>query len=187
METKQEEIILFTDEKAAKLVTLTGWLSNKGHFFGNGKEAENFARYDGCTHKLCDCGRIMTKGYTKCDDCRTKSRIEAYNALPFQEWDGKTLLAEWDGDQYFSDIGDIEDFCIENDLTQEDLRLVICVPCRLSEIYYDYWNSVWPEDMDEPPAELQKHVEVLNKYIRNAPPVSWAPGRIRTSVKFQIE
>ena len=64
----------------------------------------SLARWDGCTHQLCDCGAEMDRGYTICSACRDKKRLEQYEAMPFKEWDGIAPLTLHDDDEYFWDI-----------------------------------------------------------------------------------
>ena len=57
------EMILNTSDEAAHFVTgLSGWVSRHGHFYGND---ERLARYDGCTHTVCECGKPCEKGWDR--------------------------------------------------------------------------------------------------------------------------
>ncbi len=176
METK-EIIVLDTDDSAAKLITVTGWVSRDGRFFGDNEES---ARYAGCTHKSCDCGNSMTKGWTKCDSCRSKSAAERYKALPFQEWDWEVPVC--DDDEYFFSAEAIDDYLEEHDLKPEDLSLVICTPNNFNEITSEYWDGILAED-GEIPVELQNKLDELNKFIATLAPASWSPSKIRTEYR----
>lgn len=176
METK-ELIVLDTDESAAKLITVTGWVSRHGRFFGDKEES---ARYDGCTHKSCDCGNSMTKGWTKCDFCRSKSAAERYKALPFKEWDWAVPVC--DDEKYFFSAEEIDEYLEEHDLKPEDLSLVICTPNYFKEITSEYWEEILTED-GEIPGELQDKLDEFNKFIATLAPISWSPSKIRTEYR----
>ena len=48
---QQEEVVMIDDPRAATLVTVTGWRSRDGRFYGDN---EHSARWAGCTHvKMC--------------------------------------------------------------------------------------------------------------------------------------
>jgi len=58
--------VLYASDEAAQLVTVTGWRSRTGRFYGSD---EHLARWDGCTHQICECGAEMPRGFTKCNTC----------------------------------------------------------------------------------------------------------------------
>ncbi len=180
--TKQKEPqVLYTDDTAAehKTITITGWFSRNGKFYGTD---EHTARFDGCTHRTCQCGNIMTKHYTKCDSCIWKLKVERYNAYPYEEWDGKTPLCEFDGDKYFFDASDIDEYLEENEMKPEDLMLVICKPNLARTIDAEIWIDDLPED-GELPKELQAKMDEMNELIKTLPPISYSPSKIRTIYK----
>ena len=85
MELKEQ--INYDDPKAARYVkNIEGWVDINGRFFGNNPDSEHMARWSSCTHIKCECGNLVTKGWTKCQECRLKSEIEKYNSLPFKEF-----------------------------------------------------------------------------------------------------
>lgn len=176
-----ENIVLFDNPEAATTKTVTGWFSRHGRYYG---ENESSARYDGCTHKKCDCGNIMERSYMRCKSCRGKLKSERYNNLEYREWDGKIPVVLWDDDKYFfseEDIYDwLEDFDIED--RPEEVSLLICEPNNYFEVSADYWNDIMPEDSDgDLPKELEVALKKLNEVIRTLPPASYEPGKIRTS------
>lgn len=70
-----EKVVMSDSTEAAQLVTITGWVSRTGIFYGND---ERIARYAGCTHRPCeteDCGKPTEKTYIYCDDCRHKRDV----------------------------------------------------------------------------------------------------------------
>jgi len=111
----ENKIILSSDDYAASLQTLTLWVSRHGRVYNN----EQTARYDGCTHRKCDCGNLVEKHWLKCDECRAKTGVEKYRAMPFKEWDGKTPLCLFDTDTYFFSSDDIDYYCEENEIAEE--------------------------------------------------------------------
>jgi hypothetical protein len=176
--------IMYESDEAAQKVTVTGWRSRNGHFYGDN---EHLARWDGCTHQLCDCGAEMDRGYTICSACRDKKRLEQYEAMPFKEWDGIAPLTLHDDDEYFWDEDGLLEYCEMNGMKPEDLRLVICEPQYASEVEPDeYLCDILPEDQyvaDIYP-ELADAFENLNKLIREqAKPISWTGGKCRTAVR----
>ncbi|HEX7718693.1 MAG TPA: hypothetical protein VF389_02705 [Woeseiaceae bacterium] len=128
--------IMYDSPEAAQRVTVAGWRSRDGHFYGDNEGA---ARYAGCTHRACqDCGAPIKKLRMVCDECRQKCVIAKYATLPRETWDGTTPLCMFDGDEYFFDADDLHDYCADHDCTVEDLLLVICKPVYLSQINEDY-------------------------------------------------
>jgi hypothetical protein len=176
---EKELIVLDTDDGVAELKTVTGWVSRHGRFYGDN---EQLARYDGCTHKKCECGNTMTKGWTKCENCRHNKRLGLYNDFTFEEWDEIKPICTYDGDVYFFDTDSIEDYLEEHELEPKDLKLVICKPNYTREISDGYWEDSLPEDSDIP-KELQIRLDELNKFIKTLEPLSWSPSNVRTEYK----
>lgn len=177
---KGEPVVMRNSPEAAQLVTVTGWRSRRGYFFGLD---ERTARYNGCTHVHCSCGRVIEKGRTKCSDCRGAAEVVKYNAMPKKVWDGTGMLYSEAADRYFSNWDEVEDFLAEEEEAQsaDSLLLVICEPQYASEIEEDehYCDSL-PEDCTVADAdkELAAMFDELNSYIReNKPVLSWYPGK----------
>lgn len=173
--------IMYDSDEAAQKVTLTGWRSRKGHFYGDN---EHLARWDGCTHQICDCGAEMERGWTACYSCRDKKQLEKYEALPFKEWDGETPLTLHDDDEYFWEEDGLLCYCEMNDLKPEDLRLVICEPNYAWQIDGDYYSDILPEDqtLGDCYPELAEAIGKVNELIRREEkPLSWGAGKFRTS------
>lgn len=174
----KEEQKIIMPEDAAELKTVTGWVTADGRFFG---KEERLARYHGCTHKVCECGKLMEKAWTLCESCRARKSRERYNAMPFKEWDGETPVVISGDDHYFFNEDDIEEYCDDQEIQPEDLQLIICEPNRLFEINEGHWEDVLPEDDYSFPKEVTIALEALNKAIRESKPVSWSPGKYRTT------
>ena len=58
MKKVEEKIIMFDSPEAAVKVNMDLWKSSDGRL----AITEETARYNGCTHKSCECGGIMKKG-----------------------------------------------------------------------------------------------------------------------------
>ena len=177
-----KEKVMYDDPDIVEYKTdIKGWVGKNNMFYG---KDEHLARFANSTHKLCDCGKIMCNGWTKCEWCRAKSDTERYYKLPYKEWDGKAPLVLHDSDEYFFDEDAIHVYCEENDIRPTDLRLVTCEPNYLSEIQEDRWEDILPEDryLKDIYPELCKKIDELNKYIKTLPITSWGSGKYRTSL-----
>lgn len=177
MKTQQ---IKYTDENAAKYVkNIEGWVDINGRFFGNNKDSEHMARYSSATHLECKCGNLMTKGWTKCEECRTKDSIEYYSKLPFKEYTNELVYSEY-ADRYFNNSDEIEEYCEDNKVEYKDLRLVFCKPSVISPLDFEQWYDLLPEDSDSFPKDFEDAVDKFNETISKLPPLSYYPGKIRT-------
>lgn len=170
---KNEPIILDSSDEAAKIATVTGWVSRLGRFWG---DDERMARYDGCTHRGCDdCGKPVPKcGFTVCDGCRKKRSDARFAAFEIVEWDGETPLNLYDTDRYFFDADEVRDFIEERGIVPEELRLVLCEPEYLRQLDADIWEDNLPDD-GELPDEVQEALDALNKVIAAQGPSCWRP------------
>lgn len=107
MSLEKEKVIMRDSDEAATYRTgIEGWVSSNGRFYGKGEDAERMARHDGSTHFKCECGGVAKKGWSKCDSCIRKGRVERYDKLPFAEYDGSPVFS-WDGDEFFYSEEDI--------------------------------------------------------------------------------
>lgn len=185
MKQKEEKkIVLPTDDNVIRWVeNISGWVDINGRFWGKDKD---MAIYSSITHKKCECGNLMEKFYTACLSCRNKADIERYNKYPFKEWDGKSLVYSHLADQYFSDESEIEDYCNDNEVKSEDLRLVLCDPCYIEEIDGSQWEDLLPEDQDYFPYEVQEAIDTFNLAVKDFPPLSYMPSKTRTSIHVKV-
>lgn len=179
-----KEQIHYDDDRAARRMTVTGWVSRDGRFYG---DDEHLARWNGCTQLACACGNLHDKGWTCCEACRKKARTARYQALPFAEWDGGTPLCLFEDDTYFFDADEVLDFCEEQGCTPADLQLVICEPQYARQIEPDEeYSDILPEDQyiaDVAP-EIAAAFEALNAEIEGyRKPLSWIAGKQRTALK----
>lgn len=179
----EKDVVLNTADEAAKLMTVTGWVSRHGRFYG---QDERTARYDGCTHVVCECGKPTEKSWTHCAECREKRSHERWLALPLVEWDGITPLCLHDDDQYFFDVDSIHEHAEEHEIPVSSLRLVVCEPNLAREVDPDYWTDELVED-GELPDWLEKALELLNRTIRinRGDPLSWSAGKQRVILEDQ--
>jgi hypothetical protein len=182
MKKTTTKIILDTSDEAAKIVTLTGWQSSDGRFWGKDERA---ARYSGCTHKQCECGGLMERHWLKCAECRHKAHAERFNALPFKEWNGEPVCT-WDAQKYFFDEDDLIEYCEDNELTEVDL--LFCVENNWRQVDDDYWSDYMPEDSDgDFPKQMQEALDNLNKIIQTLPAQSYSAGKVRTKYILKNE
>jgi hypothetical protein len=172
---------MYDSPEAGRLVTVTVWeIDNPNGIIYTPKEET--ARYNNCTHKLCECGKPMGKFYTKCESCRQISARERYLKLPFKEWDFKEPVVVVDGDDYFFNLDDLNDYMDENHM--EEIDLLICEPIKYSCIDTETLASEAHEDW-EPTRELELKIKEFNDYIKSLPPHSWMPGKVRTTYKIK--
>ena len=182
---KPELIVMFDSDEAAKQITVTGWVSRDGRFYG---DDERLARYAGCTHRKCEeCDNTVTRDRIICDSCVTKKRDAKFAALEPKEWDGETPLCTYWGDNYFFDWESVEEFCEDHETTVDALQLVICRPVKphlldANDLFTDYL----PDDGDCPD-EVAEVVEALNEAIKKAAPFSWYPSEYRATFKAEVE
>jgi hypothetical protein len=185
-----DEIILYDSDQSAVYEErkVKGWWSVKSQTHHGvsvfWKDDEHMARWDGCTHKMCDeCGKnIHEKHYTCCHKCRDRHEKERYEKLPIAEWDEKTPVCTFDGDQYFFSPDQILDHLCEYDCQSESLMLVICEPIYPSQISTDYWCDELHDD-GELPGDILDALDALNNVIARSKPIAWGPGKKRFTFK----
>ena len=170
--TMMEAAPIFPDDpQAARLVTVTGWVSRHGRFYG---DDERLARYDGSTHSRCSCGGTMDKHWLLCDNCRAKAADQRFNAMPEADWDGKAMLYSERDDRYYSSP---EDVPLAEGETLADYKLVICEPSHAS-MDSSFFDGILPEEGCD---ELEAAIEAFNKAVENVV-VSWGPGKTRLRI-----
>ena len=147
------------------------------------------ARWYGCTHKKCECGRGITeKSWIACEQCRSEQDCQRFLDRPLVEWDGESPLYDDLSDTYFFDEGEIADYCEEHNIKEDDLRLLICEPQHAHRLDpEDIYQDLLPED-GEVPGEIIDAFQELNKRIlAYKQPLSWIPGKGRVSLKDYYE
>lgn len=173
--------IHYHSDKAASLQTVTGWVSSDGRFFGND---EHLARWVGCTHKTCPCGKITSKHYTICNTCQEEKRAERYRVMP-EGNPGEDMVYSDSGQRYFNDVDDALDYAAEEGCSIADLDLVCCEPVHMKEVDPEIWADDLPEDFsfdDCAPKGIRDKIFELNAMIREHKVIlSWWPGKERVS------
>ncbi len=185
------EKILYSSDKAAKKIKVDAWISSDGIIYpfldaSLDKVYEHQARWCGCTHMICKCGKEHEKGKLHCDDCITKDAKEKYLSMPEKEWDGETPLVIFGTDTYLFD--DIETYCLEEGCEPSDLKLCICEPIFATEVDADefYCDSL-PQDMglDVVSPALSDKFQEIDEYIEKEKIVlSWTQGKYRATFNF---
>lgn len=182
-------IILVTDPRSAKAVTLNLWESRKGNLFKD----EQTARSDGATHVICKCGKLAKKPYCACPDCRHKAKVERYMAMPHKEIDNSVPVYSEYLEEYFSSISDaaerldelIEDAIESGEDSDIDLMLVVCEQMEIPDLDKDWFTETFqnyiPEDSKLHPDIVQKLAE-LNAVIKKHRPEGYGKGLFRTSI-----
>jgi hypothetical protein len=178
-----EKIILPEYEESARMVTVSLWESRNGNLYN--VDNEKIARWDGATHVKCnECGVPTEKAYTLCQECRKKHRTETYMKIPFEEWDGVTPLIEFDGEEYFFNVDDIESYCCDNNIHPSKLQLIVCEKVEPRYLDIDFFDGQIP---DNSLPELDNLIDEFNEKLKTVFPELWEPGEKRTSVKIEIE
>lgn len=183
---KDDPIVEFDSPEAAQQVTITGWRSRRGFFYG---ADERTARYDGCTHWKCEtCGTLTEKSWLICDACRQKKALDKFLAMPREPWRGFEMLYSEARDKYYNGPDDAMDD-LEQGQELDDLRLVLCKPNYPRQIDPDYFSDDLPEDGDynDLPAELFEAMAAFNKVVSACKPLSWSPGKAAWNGKVLVE
>ena len=167
---KEEPVVLVNSPEAAKLVTVTGWQSRNGYFYGDNEGA---ARWNGATHTTCKvCGKVISKRRGLCHECVEKLYEEKHVALPRAEWDGKAMLYSGMRDNYYASPDDAKD-ALEEGETLADLRLVICTPTYVRQLTEDDFANDLPEDGRLPDA-VKQAMDAFNAAVSGIV-LSWFP------------
>lgn len=185
MNTEKEKIIRYESDEAARKVTVTGWVSSNKRYYGSDEQT---ARYDGCTHTICEeCGGDCKKLYTICSKCRSKRDKNKYLEMPFKEWDGDTVLYSNTLEIFIHYPEELIDYCDSEEIKPEDQELIICEPEYLHTIDMDdYYCDELPEDqcLSDCLPNIAEAFDKLNKLIiESKKPISWHPGKFRTTIK----
>ena len=183
MNNEKPEMVLYKDaakkvqefkSSGGKLIEI--WETVNGYLLFD----EDAARYKGCTHRACeDCGKPAEKAYTQCKACRDIESKKKFLNLPEKVWDNKTPLYSRDADEYFFDFDDLYDDMMYDNMTWDEMGLVICKPDRLLTVSEDSLIPCPIREDYELPNEVLGALQSLNTAIREADAASWYPGNIR--------
>jgi len=179
MSDKPETVVLPDSPDAAQLKTVTGWVSRHGLFYG---KDEIQARYDGCTHVKCsECGVVVEKGYTACEECREKFRIVREADRKREEWDQETPLYSEAYSEYLMDFDEVEDYLDQHECTFEHLDAVLCEKNE-ARIELDHFGHLLGDDYDDAPKELTDAIDAFNKAMSGIA-ISWSATDVVATCK----
>jgi hypothetical protein len=190
MKNKKMEKKVILPEDAEKLIEEVQSPTYKVN--GQIYHKKSSAIYSVITHNKCECGNLMERGWTSCQQCRLDKRNKVYDAMSFMEWDGNVPLVLFDSDEYFFGVDEIYDYIYTNELDTDEideLKFVICSPNRLRMIDYDYWSDYFPEDYDpeRQDPELVKKLDEFNSFLQSYKPISWSESKFKTKVHLEFE
>lgn len=120
-------IILYTDDKAASLKTVSGWVSRNNRFYGSN---EHLARIDGCTHRICEkCNvAVIEKKYHICRDCYKAGMIELFMQRPADAWANTEVpVYSHIEEMHFYDLYEFIDFCCKKGIIKKECNTDISV------------------------------------------------------------
>lgn len=184
---KENIVVTFDSPHAAERSTAHGWRSRHGRFFEDGPQAENLARYDGCTHMLCrECGALVEKPYMLCPVHEAMEEKERFAKCEKTPWDGVTPLVIFGDDRYFWDVEGLLDYCLDNEVSPDQLPLIICEPNYAHGISSEIWSDILPEDVNLPQA-LEDALNDFNKAVdAYKKPISWDGGKFAAIIPEEI-
>ena len=183
-----EKIVMFDSPEAATYKTdIKGWVSRDGLFYGDTPTSEQGARWSGCTHQTCECGKPYPKGRVRCDSCQAKIDTEKYYSLPLVEWDETVPVFEFQDDRCFFDRESVLEYMWElledakENGWEPEVQLVIGEPHYLRQLRYDDWCDDLADDA-ELPEDVEEAIDVFNKVIAEQSPSYWTAGKERIDV-----
>lgn len=175
---QSEEKIHYKNAPVKYVENAKGWVAKDGRFWG---ENEHMARWTSCD--VLDCATekcnntVDVRSSTFCDSCSENKRIEKFEALERKEWDGSTPLYSDSCDTYFFCLASLNGYMEENDVTVNDLQLVICEPIHMRQFDECSLLDDLHEDAEIPVA-VSDAAEALNKAIReHGQAMSWTPSK----------
>ena len=179
---EDKKTVLYESDEAAKRMTVTGWVSRLGHFYG---EDEHMARYDGCTHRRCEaegCAEIISRHSSiYCDGCNRKRSEEKNAKRERRDYKGEPVFHQASGEFYFSEES-LEMGLELGDFEPGDVFL-FGEPEYPQCLDADYFSDSLPtDDEGDLPADLAAAVDAFNAVIqarrdRNEP-TCWTEGEV---------
>lgn len=188
--TTSDPVVMYDSDDAAKLVTVKGWVSRTGQFFGIDQGAESAARYSGCTHRKCErCAAVTLKERGGlCRKCRDAKEREKFLAMPEIEYESDMVVQPFGSDDYLFSEEDVEAYADSLDPPATELELIVCEPHHAKEVDPDeFYSDMLPEDtcLDDIDKKLADAFAALNEVIRERKTIlSWWPGKTRTTYRM---
>jgi len=188
MKIEIEEERFFEDKDLVEYRTdLEGWTGPDRLYYGKGDEGERRARYGNSTHKKCECGNTYQKN-SYCSPCSEIKSKERFLKLDEVEWDGKSMMAIYNDERFFSDMDDVFEYCKDNEIDIKDLKLVHCEKqINISEVNIDEMNEEYMTENGDGVShyhpEIADKVAELNELIKNTEPKLW----FQTDTRIKIE
>lgn len=163
--TKEQGQKVFPHDVKFERVATDLWRDPKGKLWHPLQEAR--ARYENATHTMCKtCGQKDAKYKGgNCSDCINKFQWDKYLAITRTTSDFPVSL---DGDQWFWDAGELEEYLEENETKVEDLFLYGCEQIPFQQLDLCYWDDQTKED-GELPATLENLVNEFNEKLKGIP------------------
>lgn len=183
-EIMTKNIVMFDGPEAAWPVRIDAWKSRTGSIY-YGKNAEDDARFDGCTHQKCVvCGAVYARlNFShKCYKCWDDTLRDRYFSLPEVEWDGSWPLSVYFTNKFFFDAEELREYLTQtDDLKAENIRLVTCRPLYGPTITTDIFEDhlMGGREIDDP--KILEAIENLNKAIEAHGIFSYEQIRVRVN------
>jgi hypothetical protein len=182
---KDEKVVMYDSPEAATRIEMPGWKSRYGIFYpGDNASSEHGARWSGCTHMTCECGKTYEKGRVRCLFCQAKKDSEEYYALPIAKWDGETPTCDDDRDKYFWDKEQLLDemyWQLEEAKKrgeEPEMHVVVCEPHYLHLLDGEEWSDDLADD-GELSDDVGKAIDAFNAVLKAQGPSCWYPGNER--------
>ncbi len=176
-------------EEAAELLSVSVWVCKTcGKDYST--PGERMARL--CCAKDVKCGtagcdaRVAKDAYIDCDVCRDTKDVARWAAYPEVPWDGETPLCLDGDDRFFYSFQDLDEFFLNNELTVDDLRLVICVAetkprFDLSHLVEDYLGDEMEIQAED--KEINEIEKTVTDWLADHLPQMWYPGKTRPTLE----
>jgi hypothetical protein len=185
MAKKEEAVVHYNDAPIEFKTDISGWVDANGRYWGDN---EHQARWSSCNTLDCqteDCvNTVKRNSFIICDPCREERRKAKYAELARKQWDGTGLVYSDAHDKYFEDYQGLHDYLEEENLTVEQLDLVLCRPINIRELDEDHFTEDLHEDA-ELPSEISDAITKLNELIGNhGKAQSWMPDKYAAIVNI---
>ena len=178
MERRKEDIEILDGKINVKVIEIDGKTINLTPV--NHGHIDTYITHVDCS----DCGQEFKKTYTYgtlCNVCRKIKESKYYDGLNKVQWDGVSMVSLIDDPEtYFSSREDIEEYASENEVSVEDLKLMLCSKTNFNTIDVSYIvgdGELIHEDW-EPSAEFTKRLDEFNEFLEKEDTQTWVPTNI---------